>query len=106
MLWHRYEGSLRHSFTRHSAAGRDGAGLCQHPAALGFRLGLRVGRDRDLESAGPHPCAVSALARTEEVEGRGSATGGREEKGAAGPGAAAMMGQRSAQDKLFAADQV
>src|SRR5712692_10293129 len=50
--------------------------------------------------------AVSALARTEEVEGRGGATGGSGEKGAAGPGAAAMMGRRSPQDKLFAADHV
>src|SRR6266852_4994888 len=106
MLLHRYERSLRHPFTRHPAAGRDGAGLCQHSPALGFCLGLRVGRDRNLESAGPHPFAVSALARTEEVEGRGGATGGSGEKGAAGPGAAAMMGKRSPQDKLFAADHV
>src|SRR5216683_2760161 len=106
MLLHRYERSLRHPFTRHPAAGRDGAGLCQHSPALGFCLGLRVGRDRNLESAGPHPFAVSALARTEEVEGRGGATGGSGEKGAAGPGAAAMMGRRTAQDKLFAADHV
>src|SRR5712692_4436251 len=109
MLLHRYarsRKSLRHPFTRHPAAGRDGTGVCQYSPALGFRLGLRVGRDRDLESARPHPFAVSAFAGAEATEGRGSAAAGSEEKGAADPGAAAMMGKRSPQDKLFAADHV
>ncbi len=42
MLLHRYERSLRHPFTRHPAAGRDGAGLCQHSPALGFESGETV----------------------------------------------------------------
>src|SRR5260370_14280480 len=106
MLLHRYERSLRHPFTRHPAAGGDGASVCQHSPALGFRLGSRVGRDRDLESARPHPFAVSAFAGTEAAPGRGCAPASGPEKGAASPGAAAMMGKRSAQDKLFAADHV
>ena len=43
MLLHRYERSLRHPFTRHPAAGRNGAGLCQHPLPLASALDLESG---------------------------------------------------------------
>src|SRR5260370_8150590 len=86
MLLHRYERSLRHPFTRHPAAGGDGASVCQHSPALGFCLGLRVGRDRDLESARPHPFAVSAFAGEEATDGRGGAATPREKKRTASPG--------------------
>ena len=75
-------------------------------SAIGFRLGSRVRRDRDLESARADPFAVSAFAGTEAAPGRGCAPAPSPEKGAASPGAGAMMGKRSAQDKLFAADHV
>jgi hypothetical protein len=55
------------------ARARDGASVCQHPPAHGFRLGSRVGRDRDLESARADPFAVSAFAGTEAAPGRSCA---------------------------------
>src|SRR5271167_4795493 len=104
MLTHRYGTPLCHPATRHPAAGRHRAGLRQHPPPLGFRPRLGSERDCHLEGGRPHPSAVGAFAGTEATARRGPAVWGEEE--AAGPGVTVMMGTRSPQDKLFAADQI
>src|SRR5208282_2356409 len=62
------------------------------------------GRDGHLEGGRPHPSALGALAGTGATARGGPAVGAKED--AAGPGVTVMMGTRSAQDKLFAADQI
>src|ERR1019366_4141155 len=69
-----------------------------------FRPRLGSGRDGHLEGGRPHPPAVGALAGTEATARGGPAVGAKED--AAGLGGTVMMGTRSAQDKLFAADQI
>src|ERR1039458_6666680 len=96
--------SLSYSPARHPPPGRHRAGLRQHPPALGFRPRLGSGRDGHLEGGRPHPPAVGALAGTEATARRGPAVGAEED--ATGPGVTVMMGTRSPQDKLFAADQI
>src|SRR5208283_5377597 len=107
MIFHRYghpRRSLPYSPPRHPPPRWHRAGLCQHPPGLGFRPRLATGRDRHLEGGRPHPFAVAAFAGTEVTARRGPPVG--EEEDPAGPGVTLMMGTRSPQDKLFAADRL
>src|ERR1035438_6502014 len=107
MILHRYDQprrSLCYSPARHPPPGRHRASLRQHPPPLGFRPRLGSGRDGHLEGGRPHPPAVGAFAGTEAPDG--SVPAGGAEEDAAGPGVTVMMGARSPQDKLFAADQI
>src|SRR5271157_1272086 len=107
MILHRY-GHSRRSFpdspAGHPPPGRHRAGLRQHPPSLGFRPRLATRRDGHLEGGRPHPPAVGALAGAEGPLRRGPAVRGEEV--AIGPGGTVMMGTRSPQDKLFAADRI
>src|ERR1035441_2960417 len=109
MLLHRYDSPSRRSLPypppRYPPSGRDRASLRQHPTPLGFRPRLGSGRDGHLEGGRPHPSAVGAFTGTEATARRGPAVGAGEED-ATGPGVTVMMGTRSPQDKLFAADQI
>src|SRR5208283_3784685 len=107
MVFHRYDHprrSLPYSLAGHPPPGRHRAGLRQHPPGLGFRPRLATRRDRHLESARPHPPPLGAFAGTEATARRSPPVG--EEEDAAGPGVTLMMGTRSPQDKLFAADRL
>src|SRR5271157_1301965 len=107
MIVHRYgysRRSLLYSPARHPPPGWHRAGLRQHPPSFGFGSRPGSGRDGHLEGGRPHAPAVGAFAGTEAPEGSGPAVGAEED--AAGPGVTIMMGTRSPQDKLFAADQI
>src|SRR5208283_5073642 len=107
MILHRYgqpTRSLSYPPARHPPPGWHRAGLRQHPPPFGFRPRPGSGRDGHLEGGRPHPPAVGAFAGTEATPRGGPAVGAEED--AAGPGVTVMMGTRSPQDKLFAADQI
>src|ERR1035437_1822653 len=107
MLLHRYgqpRRSLPYQPARHPPPGWHRAGLRQHSPPFGFGSRPGSGRDGHLEGGRPHPPALGAFAGTETPARRGPAVGA--EADAAGPGVTVMMGTRSAQDKLFAADQI
>src|SRR5271157_1487420 len=107
MIVHRYgysRRSLLYSPARHPPPGWHRAGLRQHPPSFGFGSRPGSGRDGHLEGGRPHAPAVGAFAGTEAPDGSVPAVGAKED--AAGPGVTIMMGTRSPQDKLFAADQI
>src|SRR6516225_4426725 len=106
MLLNRYgpRRSLPDPPARHPPPRRHRAGLRQYPPSPGLRPGPGSGRDRYLESGRPHPSPLGAFAGTEATARRGPAVG--READAASPGGTLMMGTRSPQVKLFAADQI
>src|ERR1035438_8120547 len=107
MLLHRYGNtrrSLHHPLARHPPPRRHRAGLRQHPAAAGIGPGPGTRRDGHLEGGRPHPSPVGAFAGTPGTAQRGASRG--KKAGSRESGVTLMMGTRSPQDKLFAADQI
>src|SRR5215831_1768615 len=102
MLSHRYGLPIRDPASRHPAAEWYRAALCQCAFAPGRRPGPGAGRDGHLESVGPDAFAAGAFAGTEA----GARPGGWAAEEGAAVGGQAMMGRRSPQGRVFAADQI